>query len=154
MTRRKGNRGSAGESIAFLMRDTYGAFARAFQIELARSGLTMSMWFFLRALSKQDGLAQSQLMERAGLMQPATSASLKQMERKGLILRKDDPGDRRMSRVYLTDKAKRLLKKLFPAAARIREKAVVEFTAQELDVLREMLKRMKANLEAPARARR
>lgn len=146
MRRRKANGSSEGESIAFLMRDTYGAFARSFQVELARSGLTMSMWFFLRALSKEDGLAQSQLMERAGLMQPATSAALKQMERKGLISRKDDPADRRMSRFYLTAKAKSLLKKLFPAAARVREKAVVDFTAQELDVLREMLKRMKANL--------
>jgi DNA-binding MarR family transcriptional regulator len=135
------------DSIAFLMRDTYGAFARVFQEDLDQSGLTMSMWFFLRALSDEDGLAQKQLMDRAGLMQPATSSALKQMERMRLIARKDDPDDGRVARFFLTAKARGLLKKLFPAAAQVREKAVVDFSAAELDVLRDLLKRMKANLE-------
>lgn len=136
-----------GESIAFQMRDTYSAFARAFQVELARAGMTMSMWFFVRALSKEDGLSQTQLMERAGLLQPATSAALKQMTQMGLIVRRHDPSDRRMARFFLTAKSRALLKKLFPAAARVREKAVVDFTAEELDQLRALLQRMKANLE-------
>ena len=129
------------------MRDTYGAFARVFQEDLQRAGLTMSMWFFLRALSEEDGLAQKQLMDRAGLMQPATSSALKQMERMRLIARKDDPNDGRVARFFLTAKARALLKKLFPAAAGVREKAVVDFSAEELDLLRKLLKRMKANLE-------
>lgn len=136
------------ESIAFLMRDTYGAFARVFQQELEQSGLTMSMWFFLRALSQEDGLAQKQLMDRAGLMQPATSSALKQMECMRLISRKDDPDDGRVARFYLTAKARTLLKKLFPAAALVREKAVVDFSAAELDLMRSLLKRMKANLDS------
>lgn len=147
MTRRKANGSPEGESIAFLMRDTYGAFARRFQVDLARSDLTMSMWFFLRALSEEDGLAQTQLIERAGLLQPATSAALKQMKRMGLIKQKDDPADRRISRFYLTGKASRLFKSLLPAATRVRQTAVVDFTAEELDTLRSLLLRMKANLD-------
>lgn len=147
MTRRKGGGAPEGESIAFLMRDTYNAFARNFQVDLAGAGLTMSMWFFLRALSQEDGLAQTQLMEQAGLLQPATSAALKQMEGMGLITRKADPADGRISRFYLTPRAGGLLKKLLPAASRVRERAVADFSAEELDVLRGLLQRMKANLE-------
>jgi DNA-binding MarR family transcriptional regulator len=147
MTRRRANGSQQSESIAFLMRDTYSAFARTFQADLIRWDLTMSMWFFLRALANEDGLTQGQLMERAGLLQPATSAALKQMQRMGLINRHDDPADGRVARFYLTDKAKRLVKQLRPAAARVRQKAVVDFTASELDTLRSFLRRMKSNLE-------
>jgi MarR family transcriptional regulator, organic hydroperoxide resistance regulator len=147
MTRRKGEASPEGDSIAFLMRDTYGAFARSFQEELSRAGMTMSMWFFVRALAKEEGLSQTQLMERAGLLQPATSAALKQMAEMGLIVRKEDPSDRRMARFFLTAKSRALLKKLFPAAARVRDRAVVDFTAAELDQLRTLLRRMKTNLE-------
>jgi MarR family transcriptional regulator for hemolysin len=107
----------------------------------------MSMWFFVRALSKEEGLSQTQLMERAGLLQPATSAALKQMAQMGLIVRRDDPSDGRMARFFLTPKSRTLLKKLFPAAARVRERAVVDFTEAELEQLRSLLRRMKTNLE-------
>jgi DNA-binding MarR family transcriptional regulator len=147
MRRVKAGASPEGESIAFLMRDTYGAFARSFQEELARAGMTMSMWFFMRALAKEEGLSQTQLMERAGLLQPATSAALKQMAGMGLIVRRDDPSDRRMARFFLTAKSRSLLKKLLPAAARVRERAVVDFTVEELDQLRGLLRRMKTNLE-------
>ena len=135
------------ESIAFLMRDTYNALARRFQAELTRAGLTMSMWFFLRALADRDGLAQRQLMEQAGLLQPATSTALKQMEGMRLVTRKADPVDGRITRFHLTHKARLLLARLLPAAAGVRERAVIDFTAGELDTLRRLLRRMKANLE-------
>jgi len=146
MTHRRSG-GEQSESIAFLMRDTYNAFARGFQADLARSDLTMSMWFFLRALSKEDGLAQTQLMEQAGLLQPATSSALKQMEGMGLVTRRADAADGRIARFHLTPKAHGLLRRLLPAAARVREKAVADFTDQELEGLRSLLRRMKANLE-------
>ena len=136
------------EGIAFLLRDTYGAFARVFQEDLAEAGLTMSMFFFLHALSRRDGLSQRELMDGAGLMQPATSSALKEMERLKLISREGDAADARVARFYLTARARSLLeKKLVPASARLRERALVDFTAAEVQTLRGMLRRMKANLD-------
>ncbi|MFN2643843.1 MAG: MarR family winged helix-turn-helix transcriptional regulator [Burkholderiales bacterium] len=137
--------------IAFLLRDTYGAFAREFQQALAEAGITMSMFFFLQALARRDGLSQRELMDGAGLMQPATSSALKEMERLRLISRETDPQDARVVRFYMTAKARSLFeKRLLPAGARLRERALVDFTAAELQTLRELLLRMKANLDKEA----
>jgi DNA-binding MarR family transcriptional regulator len=136
------------EGIAFLMRDTYSAFARDFEKTLADAGITMSMFFFLHALVRRDGLSQRELMEAAGLMQPATSSALKVMERMRLISRQTDTDDARVVRFFLTAKARALFdKKLLPAAARLRERALADFSAAEVETLRTMLRRMKANLE-------
>jgi DNA-binding MarR family transcriptional regulator len=136
------------EGIAFLMRDTYNAFARDFQKDLADAGITMSMFFFLHALARSDGLSQRELMDAAGLLQPATSSALKEMERMRLISRHADPEDGRVARFYLTAKARALFeKKMLPAGARLRERALVDFSAAEVQILRTMLRRMKANLE-------
>ena len=50
------------EGTAFLLRDTYGAFARDFQQTLSEAGITMSMFFFLQALARREGLSQRELM--------------------------------------------------------------------------------------------
>jgi MarR family transcriptional regulator for hemolysin len=135
------------QGIAFLLRDTYGAFAREFQEDLADAGLTMSMFFFLHALSRRDGLSQRELMDGAGLMQPATSSALKEMERLRLISRDTDAEDGRVARFSLTAKARSLMeKKLVPASARLRARALLDFTAAEVQTLRSMLRRLKANL--------
>ena len=136
------------QGIAFLLRDTYGAFAREFQEDLADAGLTMSMFFFLHALSRREGLSQRELMDGAGLMQPATSSALKEMERLKLVSRDTDAEDGRVARFSLTAKARALMeKKLVPASSRLRGRALVGFSAAELQTLRGMLRRMKANLD-------
>ena len=136
------------DGIAFLLRDTYGAFAREYQADLADAGITMSMFYFLHALARHDGLSQRELMEGVGLMQPATSAALKKMEAMRLAVRKPDAQDARVVRFYMTAKARRLVeKKLAPASARLRARAVGDFTAEEMQTLRSLLRRMKTNLE-------
>lgn len=136
------------EGIAFLLRETYSAFAREFQATLADAGITMSMFFFLHALSRKDGLSQRELMEAAGLMQPATSSALKGMEEMRLISRETDGEDARVVRFHLTAKARSLFdKKILPASARLRERAMVDFSAAEVEQLRGMLRRMRVNLD-------
>jgi MarR family transcriptional regulator for hemolysin len=136
------------EGIAFLLRETYSAFAREFQPALTEAGITLSMFFFLHGLARRDGMSQRELMEGAGLMQPATSSALKAMERMRLISRGTDTGDGRVVRFYLTAKGRALFeKKLLPAGARLRERALADFSAVEVEALRSMLRRMKTNLE-------
>src|SRR3954470_15842470 len=118
------------EGVAFLLRETYGAFAREFQSALTEAGITMSMFFFLHALARKDGLSQRELMDAAGLLQPATSSALKGMERMRLISRETDDDDGRVVRFYLTAKARALFeKKLVPESTRLRERALVDFSA-------------------------
>ena len=46
---------------------------------------------------------------------------LDRMERAGLVVRKDDPDDRRAIRVFLTDKGRRLKKQMEPIGMELKE---------------------------------
>lgn len=138
----------AEESIAYHLRDTYRALARVFQVETERVGVDMGVWMFLRSLWQEDGLTQKELTERAGLMQPSTSAALKQMERRGLVRQTVDAEDRRKVRIFLTPKSRALLEKLIPTAAKVRRQAMSDFSKEEVALLLEMLRRIRANLFA------
>lgn len=134
------------ERIAFELRAAYRAMARAFESETKRYGVDMAAWMFLRALRQQDGLTQKELIDQAGLMQPATSAALKQLAERGLVRRRIDVADRRCVRIHLTVKARALLDRLAPIAAKTRRQAVSDFSRAEVGQLLAMLARVQANV--------
>jgi DNA-binding MarR family transcriptional regulator len=70
---------------------------------LTAVGLYAGQEMFLCHLWREDGLTQSQLVERMCVQPPTVSKMLVRMEKAGLVTRRDDPEDSRVSRVYLTE---------------------------------------------------
>ena len=62
----------------------------------------------LRRLACEDGLAQKELAETMFLSAPTVSRMLKTMEEGGLIERRPDAADQRLTRAYITDAGRRL----------------------------------------------
>src|SRR5260221_8293099 len=62
---------------------------------------------FLWHLWRQDGLTQSQMVERMCVQPPTVSKMLDRLERTGLVERRPDSEDSRISRVYLTEQGHR-----------------------------------------------
>ena len=57
----------------------------------------------LDALWEQEGLTQTELAERLQITQATVTKMLQRMEKTGFVLRKPDPEDLRVSRVYMTE---------------------------------------------------
>jgi MarR family transcriptional regulator, organic hydroperoxide resistance regulator len=134
------------ESIAYLLRDTYKAFAQALKDELERFNVNVGSWLFLRVLWSEDGLTQRELTRRVGLMQPNTNAALKQLARRGLIRQTTDPDDRRSINIFLTAEGRALGRSLIPIAKRIRDQSVIGLRDKDLAMLTRLLATMKQNL--------
>lgn len=118
---------------------------------LDQLGLYRGQYFVLAALWEQEGLTQSELAERT-MVRPATmTASLQRMEAAGLVERRPDPRDQRVTRVYLTE-AGRALKESVNAAWRALEQRTFEgFTPGEREQLRRFMLHIIANLEREAK---
>ena len=61
------------------------SFQRAFQERIEQDGVTIGMWFYLRALWEKDGVTQRELSQSVETMDPSTGSALAKMERLGLI---------------------------------------------------------------------
>jgi DNA-binding MarR family transcriptional regulator len=65
-------------------------------------GLGRGQGFILARLGEEDGLAQADLARKAWVRPATLTAAVQRLEEAGLIERKADPADARISRVYLT----------------------------------------------------
>ncbi|MEX0924011.1 MAG: MarR family winged helix-turn-helix transcriptional regulator [Rhodovibrionaceae bacterium] len=136
------------DSVGYMLRDTYRAFARELGSRLAHEKVSMGMWFFLRALWEEEGLTQRELSRRIGMMEPTTVSALASMERRGLVKRERDPNDRRRRIVRLTRKGRNLKGKLLPAAYATNQLALEGVSETEIRQLKKALSKMKQNLIA------
>ena len=53
------------ESVGYQVRTTHRALQRFLQFKIEPHGITLGMWYFLRALWHEDGLTQRELSNRA-----------------------------------------------------------------------------------------
>ena len=104
----------ASESIGLLMRIGLRGLRAAFKATLARHKIPWSSWYYLRVLWESDGISQRELTQRVGAMQPNTVSTLRTMEKAGLVRIERPESDRRSTKVWLTTKARNLMRRVLP----------------------------------------
>ncbi len=135
------------ESVGYLSRYVYRAFAKAIASELAPLGLVSGQWSVLRVLWREEGLSQVRLAECMRVEKASLTNTLESMTRKGLILREPNTKDRRKVNIFLTAKGRRLKDSLLPYADKINRRATKGMSADEVDHLKALLFKVIANLE-------
>jgi MarR family transcriptional regulator, organic hydroperoxide resistance regulator len=136
------------ESIGYQIRTTHRLLQRVLQLKLEPFGVTLGMWYFLRALWSEDGLTQRELSRRVGTMEPTTFAAIHSMEQSGLVRRVRSKSDRRKQHVHLTAKGRDLQTKLIPLARAVVATAIDGFETREVRQLLEALTEIQKNLLA------
>jgi DNA-binding MarR family transcriptional regulator len=122
-------------------------FARIVDGQLRELGFAMSQLPVLVALKRSKALPQAELARIAQVEQPSMAQLLNRMERDGLVQRSPDPNDARSRLISLTDHASRRMHKgkaIMDAAC---DKALADFSAADIQKLRELLLRVAANLD-------
>jgi DNA-binding MarR family transcriptional regulator len=113
---------------------------------LEELGLYRGQNFVLNALAEQEGLTQSELAERLLVSPPTISNSLERMATAGWIVRRSDPDDRRVSRVYLTDAGRVLQDAASSLWHDMEAQTFAGFTLEQRDLLWHMLLQIRENL--------
>ena len=95
-------------SVGYQVRMVYRAMQRLLQSRIEPHGVTLGMWYYLRALWSEDGLTQSELSRRIGTMEPTTRGAIQAMERSTLVKRVRSKDDRRKVHIRLPKKGRDL----------------------------------------------
>ena len=90
------------ETIDFNLRWTWLNIARYYNDAAARYGSSMSVGMVLLNIDIENGTPSTQLGPKMGMEPTSLSRTIKNMEDKGLIVRKSDDSDGRKSIVQLT----------------------------------------------------
>lgn len=135
--------GSAGYQI----RMAHRALQRYLQSQIEPHGVTLGMWYFLRALWQEDGLTQRELSDRIGTMEPTTLHAIAGMERADLVRRKRNKQDKRKMNVFLTAKGRALRDNLLPIARDVVDKALTGLSEAERATFLATLVQVRRNLD-------
>ncbi|MGW1979461.1 MarR family winged helix-turn-helix transcriptional regulator [Streptomyces sp. NPDC001889] len=119
--------------------------------KLASLGLYAGQDVFLSKLWEEDGLTQSQLTDRLQVEPPTVSKMLNRMERSGLLQRRRDDRDGRVSRVYLTDRGRAAQEAVEGYWRELDALMGAGTSAAEREGLHRVVERMRANLKAADR---
>jgi DNA-binding MarR family transcriptional regulator len=109
--------------------------------------VTTEQWIVLSRLWEQDGLHQSQVAERTGKDRHNIARILALLERRRLISRRPDPGDKRRKRVYLTARGRAMQARLTPLAVELLHRVCRGLSQKDLDDLFRVGRRMLNNLK-------
>jgi len=114
------------------------------------SGLnvTPEQWVVLFRLHEKEGLTQSELGERTVKDKTTITRILDRLEKKDMASRRRDARDRRAQRIFLTEKGLATLDALMPLVRRYADGIFGEFVDEERAVLRGLLMRVEARLDA------
>ncbi|QUH25741.1 MarR family winged helix-turn-helix transcriptional regulator [Serpentinicella alkaliphila] len=113
---------------------------------LDKIGLYPGQPFLLFALYKSDGQSQKDLANKLNIKASTITAMVKRMEKSGLIERRQDSIDQRISRVYITDKGKEVCMEVDKIKKEIEFETFRNFTEEDKIKLKELFTQMKRNL--------
>ncbi len=99
-------------SLSLLLHDVSRRVARAFDKQMEPLGLTRSQWSVIVYVAREPGIAQTGLADKLEIGRMAVTGLVDRMESKGLVERRDDPKDRRIKRIFLSDSAKAIIPKM------------------------------------------
>jgi DNA-binding MarR family transcriptional regulator len=124
------------------------SFRQSGERKLARLGLRLGQELILLQLAAHEALSQIGLAERLGVEQATISIVLRRMQKAGLVRRRTDPADARVTRVGLTRKGRSLV----PPVQRLwreQENSLLKgLTAEDRRTLGKLLTRIHTNLES------
>jgi DNA-binding MarR family transcriptional regulator len=137
----------ASEYIAPLLAKTCKLKHQRMHELLEGLGLYQGQPSVLRALWKQDGLMHSELAELLNRSPSTITNMVKRMEKAGFVVRRPDPRDERISRVYLTSAGDSIRAAVEDVWRTFEEQVFAGFSEEELAVLCDFLLRMCRNME-------
>ncbi len=113
---------------------------------LAEQGRSFSQVGCLRVLANNDGMSQRDLAEMLHLSRPSVTTMLHAMEEQGLITRRADDQDRRLTRVYLTDSGRVLEREMQAGVADYIKHTVGALEPDEQETLERLLNKLNDNI--------
>ncbi|WP_416065673.1 MarR family winged helix-turn-helix transcriptional regulator [Rhizobium sp. ZK1] len=134
------------KQLCFAVYATAHAFTRAYKPILDRVGLTYPQYIVMLVLWEKAELPVKTIGEQLDLDSGTLSPLLKRLEQNGLIKRLRDSRDERQVIVSLTPKGQSMKGELNTIMSSIGE--AIGCTLEEMAVMRDMLHRLRGNLNA------
>jgi DNA-binding MarR family transcriptional regulator len=130
------------ESLGYLVNRAARLMAGELAERLRPTGVGIGQWAVLLFLWSRDGVTQAELARVVAIEPPTMVRTVDRMVRDGLVTRKRDASDARVSRIFLTDRGRALRDELVPIAVAVNDTTLKRLTPSEGRTLRRLLAKL------------
>ena len=141
---------SLDQLLGFLLSDVSRLMRTRFDARARGLGLTRPQWRVLVFLARSEGINQSGLADQIEVERMTMGRMIDRLEAAGLVERRPDASDRRVHRLYLSQKARPILDEMVLLANDLHDEALGGLDDTDRVALRNLLTVIKDNLTAPA----
>lgn len=134
------------QRLSYLVARICHAHRNLVHSELSKLNLHVGQEMFLLRLWDQDGITLSEMAEGLCVQQATITRMLGRIESAGLVTRRKDPDDQRVSRIYLTETGRALLQPIAQMWTEVETQMLANFTLEERVLLRRLLLQLYSNL--------
>jgi DNA-binding MarR family transcriptional regulator len=106
----------------------------------------------LCTIVRQDGMTQSEIADLLSVQGATVTNMLQRMEESGWVIRRRDPDDNRLVRVYATDTGRTKEQDITTALEHLQEKLFEGIPEAQRSVIRQLLQQMMTNIESADRS--
>lgn len=134
------------ECVAFITNKAAKKMADAFNERLKPLGITRVQWTALYYLGKYDGISQKELAEKMNIKSSTVVRLIDRMENDNLVIRLEDPEDRRAIKLALTEKGKELRERFLPEGENMSKIFANGLTDEEIKIFLKVINKMVENI--------
>jgi DNA-binding MarR family transcriptional regulator len=134
------------KNFGFLLKDLSRRYVLRFEQRAAAISLTLNQCKALVQLDKNEGITQVRLAELTDVEPMTMVRILDRMETDQILERRPDPDDRRVRRLYLTDKGKPLVAEIWRLAELTRAEMFSGIGKEDKLVFMRVLEQLHANV--------
>jgi DNA-binding MarR family transcriptional regulator len=109
-------------------------------------GLYRGQPFLLSVLWEREGITHSELAAQMRVSPATVTNTIKRMEKAGFVVRRPDPEDQRVSRVYLTDRGRAIRERVGQCWQEVESEVFGTLSEQERETLYGLLNRVRDGL--------
>ncbi|WP_313798904.1 MarR family transcriptional regulator [Cytobacillus sp.] len=135
------------DCLCFLLGKTFHKVSHRGKERLSEFGLTPVQFTILHLLWEKDGQKSIDLAKRLLLDGSTITPIVDRLVQNGLIERRQDPADRRINLIYLTQKGKELELPLNKAMDEVNDTVKQGFNEDEIEVFKKVLTKLGLNHE-------
>lgn len=111
-------------------------------------GVTFGQWKVIIILANNDnGLTQKEIADKLVLEGPTIIPIIDKLEKDGFVIREVDTKDRRINRIYLTEKSHSSLDDMIECVSRIKKISLNEISEENIALTKNTLEKMWLNLQ-------
>ena len=134
------------EYIGVVISDVARLLRTEFDRRVRRLGITRAQWLVLTRLHRRPGASLSELADMMEVEKATAGRMIDRLVANGWVERRTARDDRRVKRVYLTEDAERVHKRIWRVAEETVDAALVDLSQRESRQLMDLLSRIKTTL--------